>query len=431
MTPLKLDDQQKQFLVLVIVLSFLVSSSAGWLSGNLSRNINQTQVFDGLSISELLNDASSTPLITMPSDDNSSQNQVKVISQQDLVVAAVKKASPAVVSVIISKDVPIVEQYYSDPFGGDPFFNQFFGGDNFRFQIPQYKQNGTEKREIGGGTGFIISSDGLILTNKHVVEDESAEYTVLTNDGEKYPAEVLARDLIQDLAIIKIDKKDLPVLNLSNSDNIKIGQTVIAIGNALGEFRNTVSVGVVSGLQRQITAGSGVTSEDLEELIQTDAAINHGNSGGPLLNLAGEVIGVNVAIAQGAQNIGFSIPINKASKDIQQVKSLGKISIPFLGVRYVLINDQVKSKNNLSYNYGAWVQKGSSADQPAVSADSSAEKAGIMEGDIILEVSGKIIDQNHTLAKAIQEYNVGDSISLKIWRQDSEKNINLKLGERP
>ncbi|PJE58195.1 MAG: hypothetical protein COU81_02115 [Candidatus Portnoybacteria bacterium CG10_big_fil_rev_8_21_14_0_10_36_7] len=367
----------------------------------------------------------------MPSDDNSSQNQVKVISQQDLVVAAVKKASPAVVSVIISKDVPIVEQYYSDPFGGDPFFNQFFGGDNFRFQIPQYKQNGTEKREIGGGTGFIISSDGLILTNKHVVEDESAEYTVLTNDGEKYPAEVLARDLIQDLAIIKIDKKDLPVLNLSNSDNIKIGQTVIAIGNALGEFRNTVSVGVVSGLQRQITAGSGVTSEDLEELIQTDAAINHGNSGGPLLNLAGEVIGVNVAIAQGAQNIGFSIPINKASKDIQQVKSLGKISIPFLGVRYVLINDQVKSKNNLSYNYGAWVQKGSSADQPAVSADSSAEKAGIMEGDIILEVSGKIIDQNHTLAKAIQEYNVGDSISLKIWRQDSEKNINLKLGERP
>ncbi len=234
-------------------------------------------------------------------------------SQEDAVVSAVKNTSPAVVSIIISKNLPLYEECYVNPFG------DLFPG----FQIPQICQKGTSLQEIGGGSGFIVSSSGLILTNKHVVSDKEAEYTVLTNDGKKYPAKVLALDLNQDLAVIKITiAKDsttsLATVKLGDSDNIQIGQSVIAIGNALGEFRNTVSVGVVSGLFRTITASGGGTQETLGDLIQTDAAINSGNSGGPLLNLKGEVIGINTAMASGAENIGFAIPINKAKAILQE-----------------------------------------------------------------------------------------------------------------
>ena len=211
-------------------------------------------------------------------------------SQEESTIKVVNDASPAVVSIIITKDLPVIEQYYINPFPDSPF----------NFQIPQYRQKGTQKQEVGGGTGFIISENGMILTNEHVVADTEADYTVLTNDGKKYPAEVLARDSVRDLAIIKIKEADrsFPTLKLGDSDSLQIGQTIIAIGNALGEFRNTVSVGVISGLGRTITAGGGGTVETQEDVIQTDAAINPGNSGGPLLNLKGEVIGVNFAMAQ-------------------------------------------------------------------------------------------------------------------------------------
>jgi len=238
-------------------------------------------------------------------------------SQEDAVISAVKNVSPAVVSIIISKNLPLYEQCYVNPFG------DLFPG----FQIPQVCQKGTKLQEIGGGSGFIISSEGLILTNKHVVSDSAAEYTVLTNDGKKYPGKVLALDPDQDLAIIKIEggTSTLPAVTLGDSDKLQIGQSVIAIGNALGEFKNTVSVGVVSGLGRTITASGGGVSETIEDVIQTDAAINAGNSGGPLLNLKGEVIGINTAIVSGAQNVGFAIPINYAKKDIESIKSSGKL----------------------------------------------------------------------------------------------------------
>ena len=223
----------------------------------------------------------------------------------------VKDASPAVVSVIISKYVPILEQEYYNPFGDDS---------PFKILIPRLKQKGTELKEVGGGSGFIVSADGLIVTNKHVVLDEEAEYTVLTNDGNKFPAKILARDPVQDVAVLKIDANNLPIVKLGDSDNIEIGQTVIAIGNALGEFRNTVSAGIVSGLMRTITAGGGGFSEELEEVIQTDAAINPGNSGGPLLNLYGEVVGVNTAMASGAENIAFAIPINKIKATLGEMQ---------------------------------------------------------------------------------------------------------------
>lgn len=354
-------------------------------------------------------------------------------SQEQAIINAVKEFSPAVVSIVISKDVPIMEEYFYNPFGE----NSPFG-----FEIPGYRQKGTQKQEVGGGSGFIVSGDGLVLTNKHVVLDEQAEYTVFTNDGKKFPAKVLARDPVQDLAIIKIEREKtlnnkgefgseiFPIVKLGDSKNLQIGQTVIAIGNALGEFRNTVSVGVISGLGRTISAsGEGGFAETLEDIIQTDAAINKGNSGGPLLNLKGEVIGINTAMAQEAQSIGFAIPINYAKKDIEQIKEKGKITYPFLGIRYVVINDEIQKKNNLPINYGAWVIKGEQG-EIAITPDSAAEKAGIKEGDIILEFSGEKITKDNPLAKIILKYNPGDKVVLKILREVQEKTIEVVLGER-
>jgi S1-C subfamily serine protease len=342
-------------------------------------------------------------------------------------VNVVKKASPAVVSITITKNVPVIEQYYVNPFGNDPFFQQFFGD---QFQIPQYRQKGTQKQEVGGGSGFIISANGLVLTNKHVVSDTEAEYTVFTNDGKKYPAQVLARDPVQDLAVLKIDAAGLPTLALADSDNIEAGQIAIAIGNALGEFRNTVNVGVISGIGRTITASGGGTSETLQNVIQTDASINPGNSGGPLLNLIGEVIGINTAVAQGAQSIGFAIPINQAKRDINDAITKGKIITPYLGVRYLTITSALQEDKKLPFDYGALVAKGDNGEAAVVSG-SPADKAGIKEGDIILEFGGRHIDKDHQLASLVVLYSVGDTISVKIWRNGQTLNLNVILTERP
>lgn len=351
------------------------------------------------------------------------------LSQEEAVVGVVKEASPAVVSIIITKDLPVFEEYYYNPFKE---FEEFFGP-QFEFKIPQYRQEGTEKQEIGGGTGFIVSQDGLILTNKHVVTDEQADYTVLTNDGQKFPAEVLARDPVQDLAILKINTQtSLPVVKLGNSDNLQIGQSVIAIGNVLGEFRNSISVGVISGLGRTITATSGGTAEVLEGIIQTDAAINLGNSGGPLLNLKGEVIGINTAVAIEAENVGFAIPINRANRDIKQVKATGKIAYAFLGIYYTIITPELKQEYNLTVDYGAWVGRDQSGQKTAqaVFSGSPAEKAGLKPDDIILEFNGKKITLENSLASIILDYNPGDEVTLKILRNGEQKLITLILEER-
>jgi len=270
------------------------------------------------------------------------------------------------------------------------------------------------------------------LTNKHVVSIEGAQYTVLTNDEQKYPATVLATDPVQDVAILKIDKTGLPTVKLGDSDAIAIGQTAIAIGNALGEFRNTVSVGVVSGLKRSITAGgiAGGGEEALEDVIQTDVAINPGNSGGPLLNSKGEVVGVNVAMASGAENIGFALPVNIIKRDIDQVVKTGKITYPFLGIRYTIITPALKDEQKLSVDYGALIVKGNSDSEPAVVAGSPAEKAGLKEGDIILEADGRKVDKDNTLDKIIQGHNIGDTLSMKILRDGKEMNLSVVLGER-
>lgn len=345
-------------------------------------------------------------------------------SQEEAIIDVVKKASPAVVSIIITKDIPKLKLYYEEPFKE---FEEFFGVP-FEFKIPQWRQEGVEKQEIGGGTAFFISEDGLLLTNAHVVADKKADYTVLTNDGKKYPAKVLARDTFRDLAIIKIEGGPFPTLKLGNSDNLQIGQTVIAIGNALGEFKNTVSVGVISGLGRRVTASGGGLIETIEDVIQTDAAINRGNSGGPLLNLKEEVIGVNFAMAAGAENIGFAIPINQAKRAIEQMKKFGKIVYPFLGVRYLIINETIQKQNNLPVNYGAWIQRGSR--EPAIFPNSPAEKVGLREGDIILEFNGEKITTENPLAKIIMKYEPGEKVVLKILRGEKEKILEVTLTER-
>lgn len=349
-----------------------------------------------------------------------SQKQGGQTKVPETIPEVVKQASPAVVSIIISKYVPIYEQGYYNPFGENSPFD---------IRIPILKQKGTKLQEVGGGTGFIISANGLIATNKHVVLDSEAEYTVLTNDGKKYSATVVDRDPLQDIAIIKIDANNLPILKLGNSDNLEIGQTVIAIGNALGEFRNTVSSGIISGLLRTITAGGGGMSEQLEDIIQTDAAINPGNSGGPLLNLFGEVIGMNTAVVQGAENIGFAIPIDKVKRDIADIQTKGKIVYAFLGVRYVLVTKAIAETNKLPVDYGALITKGDNANEPAISPDSAADKAGLKEGDIILELNGTKINETNTLTKLISKYNPGETIVLKILRDGKEMTVNVVLGE--
>lgn len=344
---------------------------------------------------------------------------------EQAIIDATKGILPSVVSIVISKNVPIYEQEFINPFGENSPFD---------IQIPQNVQKGTQMQDVGAGSGFIVSADGLVLTNKHVVIDKEAKYTVYTNDGQKYSAKVLALDPVQDLAVIKIENANggFKPVTLGDSSGIQLGQTAIAVGNALGKFSNTVSVGIISGLQRTISASDqqGSFSETLENIIQTDAAINAGNSGGPLINLKGQVIGINTAMAQGAEAIGFALPINMAKKDIEQVSKNNKIVYPFLGVRYILVDQEAKQKYKLSVDYGAYVLKGENG-EPAITKDSPAEKVGFKEKDIILEINNEKITKDNSLATIIQKYNPGDKITLKILREGQEQTLEVVLGERP
>jgi serine protease Do len=235
-------------------------------------------------------------------------------SQDDLLTQAVARVTPAVVSIVISKDVPRLQVSYENPFGDDPFFK------DFDIRIPVYRQNGTTKQNVGAGSGFLVSQNGYILTNKHVVADTAASYTVLLSNGKQLTARVIYKDPNNDLAVVKIDGQNYPTVSLGDSGGLKLGQTVVAIGNALGQYNNSVSVGIVSGLNRAITAGdANGEAEQLTGVIQTDAAINPGNSGGPLIDLSGKVIGVNVATVRGSNSISFSIPINDVKSIIKTV----------------------------------------------------------------------------------------------------------------
>jgi len=346
---------------------------------------------------------------------------------EEAVIAASETAEPAVVSIIVTKELAVIERCTGGPLSNIPSeFRQFFDlPDDYSGQCSTEKR----KQEVGGGSGFIVSSDGLILTNKHVVADEDASYTVITSNGDKHEAKVLARDPALDLAVIKINVSGMPAVKLGDSTTVKLGQTAIVIGNSLGEFGGTVSVGVISGLSRTITAaGSRGESERIEGVFQTDAAINPGNSGGPLLNLRGEVIGINTAMASGAENIGFAIPINQAKRDIESVKKSGKIVTPFLGVRYLEVNGEVAQENGLNVTHGVLLVAGRTT--PAVAPRSPAEKVGLKAGDVIVAIGGKQITAEASLGYLVQQHEVGEQVEIRFVRDGIEYTVRATLEGR-
>lgn len=364
---------------------------------------------------------------------DSSQNFPVVSMQKDLqVVDVVQKVNPAVVSVVISKDVSKLQTAPPGFFSFDDFY-QF--GVPFREETENVSSTDEVKpkiERIGGGSGFIIRADGLIVTNKHVVEDEEAIYTVVLATGEEKEAAVVARDTLYDLALLKIEGKDLPTLPLGDSDTIRIGQSVIAIGYTLAEFGNTVTVGVVSGIGRRVEAGSQFgDSEILEEAIQTDAAINPGNSGGPLLNLRGEVIGINTAVSREGQSVGFAIPVNSVKKNVESFVQNGRIIRPWLGVRFVPVTPRFAEANKLPVNYGALVIHGDTLDELAVIPGSPADKAGIMENDIILEINGTRLEDKDSLVKLVSKMSVHDEVVFKLFHKGEEKEVTVRLEEYP
>lgn len=334
----------------------------------------------------------------------SGQSRV-VVSEENAVIDAVKKDSPSIVAIgETSQNLT--------PFAPNPF-SQSFG------QPSQPQQSNTI------GTGFVVSSGNknYVITNRHVVSDLGVEYSAISKDGKKYNISKIYRDPNLDLAILQVDGLNLQPLDLGDSSKLQVGQMAIAIGNALGQFDNTVTTGVISGLGRAVSAGDPFSgnSETLDNLIQTDAAINPGNSGGPLLNSAGQVIGVNVATTQGAQNIGFAIPINAVQTDLTQFSKTGFVTKPFLGVQYRFISQDIALLNEVPE--GAYVQ--------SVVPGSPAEKTGIKSGDIIIQIDGKKVNSEGIISSEVQSKKVGDTISLQIWEDGNQKSLTATLVESP
>ena len=336
--------------------------------------------------------------------ENKETQTQKVVQEESVVVDVVDKVSPSVVTV--SAQTPRSRTFLFNPFGG---------------LTPQ--DQGGQPQDIG--TGFIVSGDGLIITNKHVVSVTGATYKVITKDSKEYDVREINRDPSNDIAILKIDASGLKPVELGESSNLKVGQFAIAIGTALGQFRNTVTTGVISGLGRGISAGDSFQGyvEKLDDVIQTDAAINPGNSGGPLMNSSGQVIGINVAVAQGAQNIGFAIPINTVKDSLNNFKTTGKFpSKPYLGVQYQMISKQSAVLNDVPQ--GAYVVD--------VVDSSPAKNAGIVSGDIIVEFDGtKLGDNDIGLADLIGKKKVGDSVKIRVFRDGKTLDVTANLGEAP
>lgn len=341
--------------------------------------------------------------------DNSSAQQKIVSSQSELISQIAKDVSPSVVSINVESKQAATG------------IEMFFGSGN--------------STTASAGTGIILSSDGIIVTNKHVIPDGTTSVSVTTNSGKIFEdVTVLARDPRSnyDIAFLKIkNAKDLTPAKLGDSSNMQVGDLVIAIGYALGEFENTVTSGIISGLGRPVTAsdsGGGAT-ESLTNLFQTDTAINPGNSGGPLLNSNGEVIGINTAVASNAENIGFSIPINDVKSQISSILTKGKLEVPYLGVRYVVLTKAIQERYELATAEGAWL-KGSNA-QLAVMNDSPADKAGLKEGDIITKVNDDKITADSVLSTVLSKYKVGDTVKISYMRDDKELTTEATLEIAP
>lgn len=331
------------------------------------------------------------------------QQRQTVVQEGEVIANVAEEVGPSVVSIVTQQERQVNSLYF-----------------------------GTQTR-VGqaAGTGVIIDANGLIITNKHVVPESATSVQIITADGTRYnEVKIIGRDPLNDLAILQVENpKDLKPARLADSDNVRVGQKVVAIGNALGQFQNTVTSGIISGMGRPIEASdeSGSGSEQLTNLFQTDAAINSGNSGGPLLNFNGEVLGINTALAADAQNIGFAIPINEAKGIIQSAKETGKVVRPYLGVRYTMLTPDIAKELNLSVQRGAHI--GTKSD--SIVSDGPADRAGVKAGDVITKVNDLVLSDTISLASAVGRFGVGDEVDLTLLRDGREQQVTVKLGQMP
>ncbi|MCH7541204.1 trypsin-like peptidase domain-containing protein [Patescibacteria group bacterium] len=312
--------------------------------------------------------------------------------EESAVIDVVETASPAVVSIA-------AQQAVFDP------------------------TQGVIQDQQGIGTGFIVRNNGIILTASHVVDDETLNYKVVTNDGKTYDVKQIDQDPSIDFAILKIEATGLPTLDLADSDAIKVGQKVVAIGNALGRFENTVTVGVVSGVGRGVNPSSagGILQGTLENVIQTDAALNPGNSGGPLLDLSANVVGINFATTVGAENLGFVIPINSVKSVLDGYFVQGRIIKPFLGISYVVVDRTTSALQDIPQ--GVFIRR--------VVSGSPAEKAGLKSGDVITKFAQLPLKDGVTLAGVLGKFKAGETVELEVWRDGKSLKLKAKLTEAP
>ncbi|HQJ73694.1 MAG TPA: trypsin-like peptidase domain-containing protein [Candidatus Dojkabacteria bacterium] len=318
-----------------------------------------------------------TPVITVTDDEN-------------VVINVVKQSTPSVVSIAIS-------------------------------QVTLKRGQGLVDEVSNIGTGFVVDPNGIIVTNQHVVSDTTAKYKVITSDGVEYETVEILRDDGNDVALLKIDAKNLKALKLGDSDNLAVGQTVIAIGTPLGEYAGSVTTGVISGLGRSVTASSGwfgSTTKVYENVIQTDAAVNPGNSGGPLINTQGEVIGINFATTANADNISFALPINVVKQRLEEYRTYGKFIKPYIGISYQMISEY-EALYYTDVVAGALVMN--------VDPNGPAAKADIKRGDIITKVNEKELEQS--LAYEIQSHKVGEEITLEVWREGKTFTVKVTLAQ--
>ncbi|MEI8361547.1 MAG: trypsin-like peptidase domain-containing protein [bacterium] len=327
--------------------------------------------------------------------------------EQEATVRAIKRVSPAVVSI----NIYVKNMANSSMATGSP----------------------KAELNIGSGTGFIISADGLIITNKHVVslgDGQNASYRVTMSNGKSQYAMLIGKDPINDLALLKIFDKNLPYVELGDSDKLPLGTSVIAIGNAQGVYQNTATKGIISGVNRDIVASDGQgNTESLVNVLQTDAQINLGNSGGPLIDLNGRLVGVNVAMDAEAQSIGFAIPVNDVKPVIASAKENGYIVRPRLGVKYLTINQDISETYNLGQKEGAWLH--ATGQNSSITDGSPAAKAGLMDNDIIIKVDDISLNQQKTLVSLLQKYKPGQKLKMQVWRSNKFLDINVTLDKHP
>ncbi|MDQ3880787.1 MAG: trypsin-like peptidase domain-containing protein [Chloroflexota bacterium] len=376
------DDRRDRGPRLGIVPVLLIALVASILSGGLTA----------LAVTNVARPGSGSPVAG--ATPNAQQAQSLRIDESSAVISATEKVGPAVVRIIRQS-------------------GELFGAE-------------------GVGSGFIYDPDGWIVTNRHVVEGADS-LTVELQDSRQFEGQVIGVDTLTDLAVVKIDGSDLPAAPIGTSQDLKVGQLAIAIGSPLGNYPNSVTTGVVSGLGRQIQAGdvTGTTSEQLNNLIQTEAAINRGNSGGPLINSAGQVIGINTAVAATAQGIGFAIPIDIATPVMEQARNGEEISRPWIGIYYVPVTEQLRAERDLSVSHGVLISAPSDTNEPAVFPDSPAEKAGLRDGDVIVAIDGVQIDAQHELSALVLGYQPGDQITLRVLRGETERDMRVTLGTMP